>query len=159
MMTVFCPLGALTGTLHDDGVLSLGRLDGQLVERHDLSASLEHASAGTLSHVQAADLELGQVENAHIIRDGSHNDSDLVLAARLLHITHHTCDGDGRAVILAHEEPLKDYLVNLRISSTCQEAIKLHKQTQVDIIAFRLGSVDLSVLIVTNVDTHLVVDG
>merc|ERR1719318_2208039 len=109
------------GTLHDDSVLSLGGLHCQLVEGHDLSTSLQHASTCTLGHVQATDLQLRQIQNAHIIRNCADDHSNLIFTARLLHVTHNTSNRHGWSVSLAHEESLQHDLVKLRIGTTGQE--------------------------------------
>ena len=54
------------------------------------------------------------------------DDSDLVCSCWILHVTDQSVQRNRRTIDLAHEQPFEDNLVELGISSSGQEAVKLH---------------------------------
>ena len=143
-----------SGTLDEDGPLSLGGLQGQLVKGHDLTTALDDASTSLLSDVKGAHLHFGDLKDSDIIGDGSNDNSDFVLATRLLHQTHQSVDGQRSSVGAAHKESLEDDLVELGIGPSGQEAVKLHQQTEVNILALGSFADYLPLVFMANVDTH-----
>ena len=90
-------------------------------------------------------LELGQVEDANIVGDGSHNNSNLVFAVSTLHLAHlqpagnrtdilithaktntyHSGEGYGRAMDLAHVQSLQYHSVERSVHATREESVQL----------------------------------
>merc|ERR1712048_674295 len=83
-------LGGLTllaGSLHQHRVLPGGSPDGQLVEGHDLSSSLQDSLPSLLGHSEGAHRHLRDVKDPDVVGDGPNADSDLISVASLLHIS------------------------------------------------------------------------
>ena len=67
--------------LHQDGVLSLGGLEGQLVEGENFTTGLENAFAGARGHVHGAERQLGDLVQTKIVGDRANDDGGLAIAA------------------------------------------------------------------------------
>jgi len=141
-------------SLHQDGVLSLGGLEGQLIEGEDLTAGLENAFARAGGDVHGAERQLGDLVQTKIVGDGADNDGGLAIAAWLLHHARDAGDRHGWPVHAAHIQTLQDDLVELGVGSAGQEPVELDQQAQVDILAFGLRPTGLSHVLVTDVDSH-----
>lgn len=131
-----------SASLHEHCILSLGRLEGQLVKGDDLSSSLDDPCPSTGSYPQGTDLQLGQLVDADVIGDGANDDCSLALPASLVHVANHTCKRHGNTVAAAHEEPLEDDVVEFGICTSCQKPVELHQQSEVDILTLGFSSVD-----------------
>jgi len=141
-------------SLHQDGVLSLGGLEGQLIEGENLSAGFEDAFAGARGDVHGAQRQLGNLVETKIVSDGANDDGGLAIAAWLLHHAGDASDGHGWSVHAAHIKTFQDNLVELGVGSAGQKAVQLDQQAQVDILALGLRSAGLSHVLVTDVDSH-----
>lgn len=62
-------LARLARSLHEDGLATGWRAQGQLVERDDLAAGLENAATGLLGDVQGTDLLRGNAEFEWMFKD------------------------------------------------------------------------------------------
>jgi len=142
-------------SLHQDGVLSLGGLEGQLIEGENLSAGFEDAFAGARGDVHGAQRQLRNLVETKIVSDGANDDGGLAIAAWLLHHAGDASDGHGWSVHAAHIKTFQDDLVELGVGSAGQETVELDQEAQVDILAFRLRSAGLPHVLVTDVDSHL----
>jgi len=141
--------------LHQDGVLSLGGLEGQLVEGENLTTGLEDAFASARGHVHGAERQLGDLVQTKIVGDRANDHGGLAIAAWLLHHARDASDGHGWSVHAAHIKTFQDDLVELGVGSAGQETVELDQEAQVDILAFRLRSAGLPHVLVTDVDSHL----
>lgn len=56
-----------------------GGPQGELIEGEDLAPRLQDAGAGGLSGLEARDLELGDLVEAHVVRDGANHNRNLLL--------------------------------------------------------------------------------
>jgi len=110
-------------TLEQDGVLALGCLQRQLVKGHQFSPGLQDATPRTVGHLQRTYPQFGDLKDALVVSNGSHDDSDLVLATGQFHVACKSSDGHWWSVVLAHEEPLEDNAVELGIGAPRKEAI------------------------------------
>lgn len=72
-----------TLTLDQERTLAGGRSDSQLIESQDFATSSQDAAAGLLGDAQGAQLQLGNLQDAGIIGDGSNGNHDGVLAGAL----------------------------------------------------------------------------
>merc|ERR1712168_546941 len=142
-------------SLHQDGILPLGRLEGQLIESHDLSSSLENAFTGAGGDVHRAQRQLRDLVKTKVVGDGAHDNGGLSITAWLLHNTRDPGNRHGRSVNATHIETCQNNLIELGVSSASQEPIELHQQTQIDILALGLCSARLAHVLVTDVDSHL----
>jgi len=140
--------------LHQDGVLSLGGLEGQLVEGENLTTGLEDAFAGARGHVHSAERQLGDLVQTKIVGDGANNHGGLTIAAWLLHHARDASDGHGWSVHAAHIKTFQDDLVELGVGSAGQETVELDQQAQVDVLALGLRTTGLPHVLVTDVDSH-----
>lgn len=114
-----------TLALHQEGSLAGGRTDGQLVEGEDLSALGEDSATGSLGDAQGAHLQLGDLQHAGVISDGSDNDGDRVFGGALLQEAGQTLQRDRSLVGAAHEQATQDDLVELLVRTTVQEPVEL----------------------------------
>lgn len=106
-----------------DGVGALGSTESKLVKGEALAAGGRDAGAGSLGEAEGADGELGNLDEADIVGDGSDEDGGLFLLA--LHEVCETRERQRRVVDAGHEQPLEDDLVELGTSSPGQEAVEL----------------------------------
>jgi len=142
-------------SLHENGVLSLGGFESQLIEGHDFASGLEDALAGVRGDVHGAERQLGKLVNAQVVGDGADNHGGLVVTAGFLHHARDAGDRHGWPVHAAHIKTFQDDLVELGVGSAGQETVELDQEAQVDILAFRLRSAGLPHVLVTDVDSHL----
>merc|ERR1712079_913418 len=124
-------LALLTGSLHEHRVLPGWCPDGQLVEGHDLSSSLQDSLASLLSHPEGAHSHLRDFEDPDVVGDGSNTDTHLVSVTSLLHVAGQSSDRERRPVDLGHEESPQDDLVELGIGPPGQKPVELHQESQI----------------------------
>lgn len=168
-------LAGVLGAAEQEGVGASGLLEGQLVEGKDLAAGREDASTGGGGDAESGNRHLGDGQEAVVIGDGADDDNSLVLVA-LLEVPRDTGQRDGGAVDAAHEEAAQDHLVEGRIGATCghavstvasskdrfhaakvltsQEAVKLHQELQVDIVALGSLAVRGPLVVPLQIDTY-----
>lgn len=114
------------GSLHQHGVLSGRRQQGQLIEGVDLTAPLQDALAGLVRDTQRAHVHLRHVQLTVIVGHGSDHDGDrrLVLAAQLQQLRHSRQRNRG-LVGSAHKQTTQNNLVELLVRPAVQEAVQL----------------------------------
>jgi len=125
-----------------------------MIESISATSSFQDPLASLLGDPECADGHLGDVKDPDVVGDGSNTDNSLVSISSLLHVANKTGNRERWPVNLAHEKPSQDNLVELSISPPGKEPIKLHEEPEVDILALGLGTANLAVLVVANVDTH-----
>lgn len=107
-------LDRLTGVplaTEEDGVGTSGRAERKLVEGEDLTTSLQDALLGGGGEAESSDRELGDFEQANIIRNGADRDDNLGIPVRgALGLLDDAREGDGRAVDLGEEKTVEDRL-------------------------------------------------
>lgn len=130
-------LTGVAGTTEDQSVLTSGGATSKLVEGDALTAGLDNAGTGGLGETESGNGSLGDLEEAVVISDGADNDDGLVLSTLLEESTRDAGNRNRRAVDLREEERTKDDLVELRVGTTSEEAVKLDKKLQVDIVRLR----------------------
>lgn len=77
-------LSRVSGSSHDDGVLSLGGSSSQLVKGDGLSASLDDSGSSSLGESQSSNSHLGHLQESGIVSNGSHHHKGLVGSTRRL---------------------------------------------------------------------------
>ena len=139
---------ARAATMQQHGVRASRGAESQLVERQALASGLHDARAGSLREAQSAHLHRGNLDQAHVVRNGAHHHGDLAVSA--LHVSRQRAQAHGRTVDSAHVETTKHHLGELRARATSNEAVQLriselgdkkeylHQKSQIDVIA--LGS-------------------
>lgn len=122
-------LDGLTSVLRaaeEDSITASRSDESELIKGNDLTASLEDASASSLSNAQGADPELGEIKETDIVSDSSHKDSNLVLLA--LHELSQLGQRQRGPIDLGHKEALEHHLVEVRLGTADHEAVQLQKQ-------------------------------
>lgn len=149
-------LNSLTGVLgatEDQGVASGGSTESKLVQGNGLTASGDNAGAGSGGESQSSDSHLGELEQAVIIGDGTDNDDGSLLAL-LVDVGDNSGQGDGRAVDLGRKQTSENDLVEGRVGSASQEAVELHQELEVDIVALGGSAVSALDVVAVEIDTH-----
>ena len=109
-------LAGVLGTAEEEGVGASGLLKRQLVEGKRLAAGSEDARAGRGGEAQGSDVQLGDLEETVVVRDGADNDDRLLLVA-VLDVGGDAGERHGRAVDAAHEQPAQDDLIEGRVGT------------------------------------------
>ena len=134
--------------LQEHGVGSSGSAESQLIERQALTSGLHDARTSSLREAQSAHLHRGNLNQAHVVRNGAHHHSDLAISA--LHVSRQRAQAHGRTVDSAHIETTKHHLRELSTRATSNEAVELRiseyskkveyldQKSKIDVIA--LGS-------------------
>jgi hypothetical protein len=163
-------LTRVLGTPKEESVGTGGLLLAELVESESLTTGGGDTSASRGGEAQSSDGDLGDGQNAVVIRDSADDDDRLLLIA-VLEVGNDARQRHGRAVDTAHEQAAQDDLVEGRLGTawrpsattlpkslrwvilTSQEAVELHQELQVDIVA--LGGLTVSALdvVVLEIDT------
>ena len=122
-------LDGLTGVLsttEDDSVSTSGGTESELIEGENLTTSLQNASLSGLGEAKSSDRELGDFQKTRVVSDGTDNNNGLTLL--LLGVADDAGDRDRGTVDAGHKETLKNDLVEVGISTTSQEAVKLERK-------------------------------
>jgi hypothetical protein len=114
---------SVDGTTEKDGVGSSGSTKSKLIKGEDFTAGLKDASLGSLGETKGSDGELGNLQHARIVSDGTNNDNSLTLLG--LGVANNAGDRDGRSVDAGHKETLKDDLVEVGVGTASKEAVQL----------------------------------
>lgn len=142
----------------EEGVTAGGGLERELVKGHGLAASGLDAGAGGGGEAEGRDVDLGDLEEAVVVGNGPDNDHGALLI--ILDVVRDAREGDRGAVDAGHEQAAEDDPVEVGIGAawagressrvsmpqtkeletwrsplTGQEAVKLHKELEVDIVA------------------------
>ena len=148
-------LDSLAGRLlasQQESLLPLGRTEGQLVEGEGLTAGGKDAGAGGLGKLEGGDGHLGDDGHALVISDGGDDDDDGGILAGG-HVLADDREGEGRAVRLAHAQTLQDNLVKVGAGAAGEEAIQLHQQVEIDVVAGGRSAHALLDVVAVNIDT------
>lgn len=149
-------LDSLTGVLgatEDQGVASSGGTESKLVQGDSLTTSSEDAGTGGGGESQGSDGHLGALEQTVVIGDGTDN-NDGSLLTLLVDVGDNAGQGDGRSVDLGCKQTSKNNLVERGIGSASQEAVKLHQELEVDIVALGGSAVSALDVVAVEIDTH-----
>lgn len=167
-------LAGVLGATEQEGVGAGGLLKRQLVEGLDGAAGRGDAGAGGGGDAQGGHVDLGHGQEAVVVGDGADNNDRLVLVA-VLEVGRDARQRDGRAVDAAHEQAAQDHLVEGRIGAACridssenvaigaaaggqkltgQEAVKLHQELQVDVVALGGLAVRGPLVVLPQIDTY-----
>ena len=126
-------LARVLGTPQKEGIRAGGLLERELVEGERLAAGRNDARTGCGGEAQSGDGDLGSLKEAVVVGNGAdYDDGPLVV---LRGVGGDAGEGDGRAVDARHEESAEDDLVEGAVGATGEEAIELHQELQVDIVA------------------------
>ena len=139
---VLVGLPGVLGTSEEEGVGTGRGAESELVEGDGLTTGGLNASAGSGGEPESGDRDLGDRKETVIVGDGTDNNDGAVVVLGVLlvdvgvaSVTRDLAQGHRGAVHLGHEQAAEDDLVEGRIGTTRQEAVKLHKELNVDIVA------------------------
>ena len=111
-------LTSVLGATEQQGVGTGGLLKSELIKGLGLAAGSNDASTGGGGEAQSSDIDLGDLEEAVVIGDGTDNNDGLLLVA-VLEVGGNAGEGDGRAVDARHEEATEHDLVEGRVGTAC----------------------------------------
>jgi hypothetical protein len=140
-------LSLLSGSLKEDGVLSLGVLESELIESDDFTTSGSNSLSSGLGDSESANSELGDLKESDVVGDGTNNNSSLVLSAISLHLSDESSKRKWGSVDAGHKQSLEDDLVEGGIGSSGQEAVSFDEEAEVDILGDRGASVRSSLVL------------
>lgn len=120
-------LAGTTGTLQQNSLAASGALEGELIEGHDLTASLLDAGASRLSHVEGSDGNLRDGQNTLIISDSS-NDDENGVSSLTFGVADDLLERHGGSVVAGHHQTAEDHLVEVSLSTASQELVQLQFQ-------------------------------
>lgn len=107
-------LAGVLGSAEQQGVAASGRAEGKLVESDGLTTGSSNAGASRRGETKSGNGDLGNLEQAVVIRDGTNDDDGALFI--LLGVGRNAGDGDGRAVDTGHEEATEDDLVEVAVT-------------------------------------------
>jgi hypothetical protein len=148
-------LAAVLGATEDQGVAASGGTESELIEGDGLTTGSDDASTGGGSEAESGDGGLREGQESVVVGDGANNDDDALLLL-LADVADDAGQRHGRTVDLGHEQALEHDLVEGRLGTAGQEAVKLDQELQVDIVA--LGGLAVSALdvVAVEIDTYRV---
>lgn len=121
------------GSAEEEGVAAGGGLEGELIQGHGLAAGGDDAGTGGGGEAEGRDVDGGGLHEAVVIGDGADDDDGPLVA--LLEVGRDAGEGHGGAVHAGHEQAAEDNLVEAGVRATDKEAVELHQQLEVDIVA------------------------
>jgi len=147
-------LTCVLGTAKEQSVGASGLLERKLVESEGLASGSKNACASRSGETEGSDVELGDLEETVVVRDGADNHDSLLLVA-VLDVGGNAGEGHGRAVNAAHKQPAENDLVKGRVGTASKEAVELDKHLEVDIVALGSLAVRVPHVVTVEIDTHL----
>lgn len=145
-------LTGVLGTTEDQGVAASGGTESKLVQGDGLTTGGDDASTGSRSESQGSDGGLGELQEAVVVGDGGDNDDGSLLAL-LVNVGHNAGQRNGGSVDLGREETSENDLVEGRVGSAGQEAVELHQELKVDIVALGGSAVRALDVVAVEIDT------
>ena len=152
-------LAGVLGAAQKNRVAARRSAHSELVERKALAPSGLDARASRVSEAQGGNAELGQLKHTVVVRDRADDHhrlgglrcllGDTALVAREVD---HARDRHRWTVDLGHKQAAQDHLVEARVSAAREEAVELHEQEQVWVLA--LGGLAVTLLDVVPLDVH-----
>ena len=131
-------LARVLGSAEEEGVGTGRAAESELVEGDGLTSGGDDASTGGGGEAEGGNRHLGDGEEAVVVGDGSDNDDGPVGGLALgSGVAGNLGKGDRGTVQLGHEQPAEDDLVERRVRATGQEAVQLHEELDVHIVALR----------------------
>jgi hypothetical protein len=116
-------LTGVLGTTEEDSVGTSRSTESKLIKGEDFTTSLDDAILGSLGETKSSNGELGDLQQARVVSDGTNNDNGLTLCG--LGVANNAGDRDGRSVNAGHKETLKNDLVEVGVGTASKEAVQL----------------------------------
>lgn len=107
-----------SGTSNNQGVLTLGGSEGQLVQSDSFTTSLDNSSLGTSSESEGSNGSLGDGQQSVVVSDSTNNDDGLVGGTFLRKSLGDLGDRHGGSVDLGQEQRSENNLVEGSVSSS-----------------------------------------
>ena len=124
------------GTAQQDGIGSLGRSQGQLIEGQTFPARAFNSSSGRFGKAQGTHTQLWAVQHANIVRHLADNDGRLALFFG--HVLGQAVQPNGRSIHLAHVQSFQDGRTKFGFGTTGQKLVQFNQQ-----LVVRIGRLDL----------------
>lgn len=141
-------------SLEEDGVFSLWRLEGELVEGDDFSSGSKDSGAGSFGDVKSGDGDLWDSVETGIIGDSREGDNSLVLVSSLLDGAGKLGEREWLTVTTGHAESLQDDGVELLSSASSEESVELGQKTEVRVLTLWCRSAGDAIVLVVDINTH-----
>jgi len=147
-------LTRVLGTAKNQGVGTGRGTQSQLVKGDGLTTSGDDASAGGSGETQSSNGELRHGQETVVVGNGANdNNGSLVIGSG---VRNNSAERNGGTVDLGHKEAAQDNLVEIGVGTARQEAVQLHQELEVDIVALRglaMGPLDV---VAVQIDTYKV---
>lgn len=143
----------------ENRVAALRGAESELVESQALAAGGLDSLAGRAGEAESSDAELGQVQKTVVIGDGANDDACLGSlrasgdTTTVLGQVHEARNRDRRTVDLGHEQSAEHSLVEARVRAAGKEAIELHKEEEVRVLALGRRTAPVLDVVLGDVDT------
>lgn len=111
-------LSGVAGTSEDQGVLTLGGSESQLVQGDGLTTGLDDLGLGTGSESQSGDGGLGELQQSVVVGNGTNNNDGLLVRTLAVEGSRDSSNGHGGSVDLRQEQRSQDDLVEGGVSSS-----------------------------------------
>ena len=118
---VFGRFTSVLGTTDENSVGTSRSTESQLIQGQAFTTSLQDTSLGSLGEVKSSNRDLGNFEETAVISNSTNNNNSVVA----LGATNNARETDRGTVDTRHKETLQDDLVELGISATGKETVKL----------------------------------
>lgn len=146
-------LTSVLGSTEEKCVRSSRSPESKLIQGQCFSAGLLDSGSGSSSEAQGSHRQLRDVKQAVVVSNGANNDDGLALV-RIGHVGSDTRQRNRGAVNSRHEKTTQHDLVEVGVRATGEEAIELHQNLQIDILAFRRLAMAATHMVAIQVDTH-----
>jgi hypothetical protein len=167
-------LSGVLGTPQQNGIGASRGSQSELVQRQCLAARLFDSRSSGSREAERSNRKFGNLEQAVIIRDCSNNDNGLSLGSFLGAVGNESGERYGRTVDSGHEKSAENDLVEIRIGPafrsaspsvavlctdthayihTSKEAVQLHEELQVDVLALGSRSMAVADMMAVQIDT------
>jgi len=145
-------LSGVLGSSEEKGVASGWGSQGQLIDGQSLTTGSKDAGTGGGSEAESSNTDLGDLQETVVIGDGTNNDNCSLLL--LAGVRNNSGDGDWWSVDAGHKQAAEDDLVEGGFGTAGQEAVELHKQLEVHIVALWRLSVRAADVMSVEIDTY-----
>lgn len=151
-------LASVLAATEEHSVAAGGGAHGELVEGKRLTASSLNARTSRVGEAERSNAELGHLEEALVVGDGADDDDSAELVAvKVALVAREVRKARNRhrgAVHLGHEQTAEDRLVEARVGAARKEAVKLHKEEEVGVLALRGAAVARLDVVPVDINSH-----
>jgi len=146
-------LTCVLGSTQEESIGASRSTQGELVQSQSLTTSLLNSGSGGSGKAESSDRQLGDVEEAVVVSNGSNDHNSLSLLS-VGNVGDNARDGHWRAVDSGHEQSAKNNFVEVGLGAAGEEAVELHQHLQVDVVALGRLAMGAAHMVTVQVDTH-----